>query len=805
VTTPQQGRPDQSVDPNAGFQISSSFNQLVTSIQALQQTINNQVSFQERQANAQARYSAAGIEHLPQISDAALQGITRAGGMTEGMSGQTSMMTGTGALSSLQNLQTYTSQRLGAWMAGAPLLTAPGGGGMFNQRGAGPNTPAGATPAGTPNSTWAPAGSGAAAAAAAAGGSSGAAPPPAGNPLWTPPPPGGAPGAPPAVSGGLASAQNPALQLLGTRLAMSGGTRSGISAAIRGLPGVGLLSDILGAVGSAGNIFQSQFAQGRNYQEFEGGTNLGGQAERVHQAIYQASMAFSPLGSGAAGAAFQGVSELGYNRAAGFQTTSGNQGTGNQGNYAQDRQGALNFVYNQYTQSGASVQQTLETLAIASQNSTVNLGNLNTILNNLSKTAGEAGSNAEAMRTSFQQAFQTAVSGGAAAGAPSLAGAVTGTQASYGQAFAGTSFAGELSQGRQYLLAGQYGISPGQAQYISRNAPQQYANMISGQNLSFIQQLPGMTSQALASLQQMISQYGGSPNPDQVNSIATAWLNQWQVPNDINLDVWAQVLSQLTGVNVSAGNVMQFVVQQVAGNNEASQAASQPSSAASGTASGSATVSASSTSGAVTGQYGLAQATSATPVAGRAGVLGATTGGSQTWQQVLASHAGTAAQAYLAEEKKSGQRSPVLEALLQNTTQSDQVQVQTKDGPRVMSLTDAMKYYPDELMSGNVMVYNGKGTQMLGTTASITHGLSAQDTAGIEAEERGAAGSKSGVSAAQFKKTHPKITNASTGATVKVDLSNEAKQLLKVLPTNYDAASASGTVPAVPWPSTSSR
>jgi hypothetical protein len=122
MTTPTPGRPGQSVNPGGDFQISSSFNQLVQSIEGLQQTIATQVSVMERQANAQARYAATSLGTLPQVTDPALQRLQQAGGAGPSLAGPTSQVPGLGALSSLQGLQTFTSRRLGNWLAGTPAV-----------------------------------------------------------------------------------------------------------------------------------------------------------------------------------------------------------------------------------------------------------------------------------------------------------------------------------------------------------------------------------------------------------------------------------------------------------------------------------------------------------------------------------------------------------------------------------------------------------------------------------------------------------------------------------------------------------
>jgi hypothetical protein len=790
MTMPPDGRPDQSVNPGGDFELAAAFQTLVTKVEALTSVIQSQTNVQERSANAQARYAAISATKQAQISDLAVQRIQVAGGLSPGMTGGTSQITPTGALSSLQNLQSFTAQRIGQWMAGTPLFTGGSGG-------------TGLTPIGTPNSTTAPAGSGAQAvqrASAPSGGGTGGPGGPGQIPGQAPGPGlGGLPGKVFGAAGPASQGESNALgymQLAGSRIAMSGGTLGGIAGAIKGLPGIGLAVD---AYTGLTNFYQGQYEQGRQYQETEGGTNEGGQAERLHQAGYQLSMAFSPLGSKAAGQAFNAVTALGYSRA----STSMDTTFGGTGAYAQDRMGALNFAYNQFTSTGAPIDQSVQMIQAAGQNVTISLKQVGEALLGISDDAGKAGANANTARQQFLGYFQTAIQGGAGQGSPALAGAVAATQASYGKQFAGTSFAGELTQQRQYLISGQTGLSIGQLQTMQRTNPNQYAGLIGTQNVAFLTYL-GIQPDAMQALQQMIGSAGGGAavkmSPDLADRIANQWLNQYQGKYDWNLTIWAQILSSLTGISLTPANVGAWIVQQVAGNNEASGANHPVSGAPGGGTSGTPTSNAAG-SGAATGQYGLAQGVAPAPITGPMSRFGGMTSG-QSWQQVLTGKSGTAATAYLSEEKTAGQRSPVLEALLQNLSQGDQVQVQTKNGPRVMSFTDAMKYYPDELMSGAAQFFSSGG-KSLGNTSSITHGLTYSDPTGVAAEEKAAAGSNLGVTSKAWQRSHPGSTVKSGGVTI--SLAADAQKLLKLLPGNGEQAGAAGTAPTSPWPTYSSR
>jgi hypothetical protein len=562
---------------------------------------------------------------------------------------------------------------------------------------------------------------------------------------------------------------------------MSGGSFSSLSNIVRAVPGVGLAMD---AVNGIANTYLSQREAGRVYQEVEGGSNLSAQTERLHALGYQASM-FGRMPEGAAAQAFGAVTAMGYNQAA--------VGEGSQ---AQNRQSALNFVYGNYTGTGMDVNQSLQALQAAQQDSQVNLSKLATTLNQLSAAAGQAGTNADTARQQFISYFNAALGQGMGNGATTVAGGVSSMQASMGKEFSGVNFSGELSQSRQYLLSGMSGISASQLQSIARNNPGAYNQLLAGQNTQFLTQGGLMTPQMTSGLSQMIAAAGGGnaimSNPGLRDQVATQFLNKYQVSGNINENVWAQEISALTGVQMTPTQAFQWIVSQSAGVNEASHNGSLTGSSSAGSS-----VSAGKLGSAPTGRFGLATGHGAQ----LGGLVSALTfggaGNPQNWQQQLMSGNGAAASPYLAQEQKSGQRSPVLEALLQNTGSGDQVMVQTASGQRVMSMADAMKYYPNELAAGNVQFYSSSG-QSLGSTSGLTHGL-VNSAASVTAEEKQRAGANLGVTAAAWAKAHPGVTPAGGGQAVTISLSSEAQQLLKLLPGNNDQAAASSQVPANPY------
>jgi hypothetical protein len=493
------------------------------------------------------------------------------------------------------------------------------------------------------------------------------------------------------------------LQNVGAQVASSGGSSvtGMISSALRAIPGVGLLMD---AANAGTNAYLNQREAGRVYQNVEGGSNLDAQTERLHEAVYQASM-YGRMPQGAAAQAFGAVTAMGYNQAA--------VGEGQQ---PQNRQSALNFIYGNYTKTGMDTSQSEQILQTASGNAQVNLTQLSAALNSLSEDAGKAGTNADTARQQFNSYFAAALGQGAANGSTTLAAGISSMQASMGKEFSGVNFSGELSQQRQYLLSGMSGQTPAQLQYMQRNDPQQYLKMLSSQNMQFLTSGGLMTSQMTSSMNSLIAKAGGASavagNPGLRDQVATQFLNQNQVSGNINENLWAQEISALTGVNMNASQAFQWIVSQSAGDNESSHNASLPNT---GTASLAPT----------TGTSSAAVASAAAKVA--------------------ATKSTTAASASALSSKLDG--------------------IFGQGAPKTINT----------------------GSTAAGETLAKAKAAAATAAAKTTAKTSGASG------------------QTSSAARVTVDLTPNAAQLLKMLPSNNDEAAATSSVPANPYVSQSSR
>jgi hypothetical protein len=718
MAIPWPDGPDSSVNgPDSNAQVAQGLQVVVRQLATLNQAITAQTAQITRTMNAQSRYQVGshggGVSNTPQMNPQIVANV-QAAGQQLGSAG-TGQTTGMGAMSSMAGMQSYLLQQLGQWIAGVPLYqpTVPGGSGPGTYAGGGSAGGGGRGGGGTPGGPIAGGGPGGGPSGGGGGGrrggggggGSGSGGGGGGGPVM---PTGGLAGA---VMGGAISGAIPpsaaarsiqVLQNVGAQVASSGGTSitGMIGSALRAIPGVGLVAD---AANSATNAYLNQREAGRVYQNVEGGSNLDAQTERLHEAVYQASM-YGRMPQGAAAQAFGTVTAMGYNQAA--------VGEGQQ---PQNRQSALNFIYGNYTKTGMDTSQSEQILQTASGNAQVNLTQLSAALNSLSEDAGKAGANADTARQQFNSYFASALGQGAGNGSTTLAAGISSMQASMGKEFSGVNFSGELSQQRQYLLSGMSGQTPAQLQYMQRNDPQQYLKMLSGQNMQFLTSGGLMTPQMTASMNSLINKAGGAAkvagNPGVRDQIATQFLNQNQVSGNINENLWAQEISALTGVNMNSSQAFQWIVSQSAGDNESSHNSSLPN----------------------TGTTSLAPTTS------------------------TSSAAVSAAAAKVAATKKA---TPT---------------------------------------SGNALVSKLDGIFGLPAPKTINTGSAAAGETAAKAKVAAAA------KAAPAKTTAATAGASTTAARVTVDLTPNAAQLLKMLPTNNDEAAATSSVPANPYVSQSSR
>lgn len=535
---------------------------------------------------------------------------------------------------------------------------------------------------------------------------------------------------------------------------------------------------------SAGtDLYLSEREKNRYYQGIEGGSNADGFGERFHEEAYRWSLGMGMSGE-MARRSFKGVTALGY--------------TGKDESTNQGRQDALNFVYHNYNTRGMDVEESLGFIQTASKDATVNFQNLSQALKEVSDTAGKAGVNAKLMRQNFEGLLTTSINTGAGPGAANLAGIFSATQASYGRPFQNSDFSGQLATGYQYMLGAQYGVRPGQLQSIMRNRPQEYARMVSGSQRQIIEQQIG--PQAIRDIQQLISKYGTTQQA--VPIIEQEFLN---AHSEIDLNVLSQVLSgPLTGVQLDNSNVMDWIIQQLMGN---TAAAHTPDPSASGPVAAKGD-----TSKATSGKFGLVQpTTSKTDQESKDKSVEYNIKHSGDYHDFFGLHnkESKTGNTYWDQMQQSGQRDPVLEAILQNVKDPDatNVRVSTSTGERIVSLSEAMKYFPNELAKGDVQIVSGSQS---GQTISDVVGGNVDASRDTSSELTNPDGAKAGQTVREYEthnyKDYPTNKgNQVSDQKVTVDLTTEARQLLQLLPSLNNQSSATGYPPYNPNSAQGSR
>jgi hypothetical protein len=528
------------------------------------------------------------------------------------------------------------------------------------------------------------------------------------------------------------------------------------------------------------NIYLSEREKNRLYQGMEGGSNASGFGERWHEEAYRWTM--PGMSGDMARESFKGVTALGYNG-----KVKGGQG----------RQDALDFVYHNYNARGMDVDESLGFVQTASRDATVNFKELSSALKDVSDTAGKFGVNAKVARQGFQGLLDAAINTGSGGGSTGLAQIFSSTQASYGREFQNVNMSGQLDTGYQYMIGAQYGVAPGQLQKIMRNQPGEYARMVTGSRMSFIKGV--LTPEEIADLQALIKKYGNSTAA--VPAIEKEFLDSH---TRIDLNVIAETLSgQLTGVQLDRSNVMDWIIHQLAGNTAAAHT-DQTSAVA--------PVDASKADGAQTGKFGLidmsggsgekvskrVQRISITEQHADSGFLGL---------GIIGHHKNRAGEVYADAMEKSGKRDPVLEAILQNVKEPNKtdVRVNTATGDRIVSLSEAMKYFPNELARGNVQLVSGN--QSGKTISDVVQGH-VDSNREYKDELANTQGQKVGQTVEEYGKKHKlpgEKKDAPSGGKVTVDLSDEAKRLFKILDGTGNESSATGYPPYNPNSAQGSR
>ncbi|WP_428957951.1 hypothetical protein [Streptomyces sp. cg35] len=567
-----------------------------------------------------------------------------------------------------------------------------------------------------------------------------------------------------------------------------GGGGSGMGSWTRAaLPRIGTMvggaaGGVVGAAIAVGSQIPAEVRSQRDknayYQSIEGGSNVAGFAERAHEEAYRWTT-FGVLSSDEARKAFKGVTKLGYN-----SKVEGGPG----------RQDALNFVYHGKTSYGATVDESLQELQVASKNAQIQFKDLSKALKDVSDSAGKAGVNSQMARAEFTQLMDTATKNGFGSSAVGVAQLEQQTKNSYGRSFQDLDVSDRLSMSHAYMAASTAGMSV--SDYLTSGVT---AKGMADQNLDYAAVQAVLKPGVEEWIKTQVSKSGGAGNLSEAvaTQIGEELIRKFY-PNDS--PALAQVVARLSGNKGLASDPVKaatWIVQQY--NDKGSLATAQSMSKKD-----KAEQKKISEKNSVIKGVGE---TARIPMDDRGLNAGKTLVGDKNLDNEhsggFLGFGGDNSDAYNAyqdwHKKNGGQEDPVIYSLL-NKIKGDnksKVAVTTKTGKKVVSLADAIKRHRNELASGKAVIVEG---DQAGKTVAQVLGEDKVDPLRDFSKEAKAKESE-GESYAKWEKDHTKKDKKGRDK-LEISLTAEARRLLTVLDsTGVNGSSATANPPLSPFAS----
>ncbi|THA72582.1 hypothetical protein E6R60_27010 [Streptomyces sp. A0642] len=518
---------------------------------------------------------------------------------------------------------------------------------------------------------------------------------------------------------------------------------------------------------------RSQRDKNAFYQSIEGGSNFDGFAERAHEEAYRWTT-FGVLSSDEARKAFKGVTKLGYN-----SKVEGGEG----------RQDALDFIYHGKTRRGATVDESLQTLQVASKNALTNFNDLSNALNEVSDSAGKAGVNSQMARAEFTQLMDVANKSGYGSSAVGVAALEQQTKNSYGRSFQDMDVSKRLGVSHAYMASSIAGISV--SEYLTSGPT---AKGAADQLLDSASVRAALKPGVEAWIKEQISKSGGDVSEETATQIGEELIQKFY-PND------AFALAQVVGTLSGNGGLSQdpvkaatWIVQQYNGKGAGATASNMKKQDQK---------SLEKTSESNRLRTDVKENLRPHASGGRGGVVtGALKGLDKETSGGFLGFGGDPSDAVSAYEKwhkKTGDEDPVVYNLLNKIDGDDKskVAITTKDGKRVVSLTEAIKNHRNELASGKAVVVEG---DKAGKSVAEILGDDKVDPLRDFSKEAKASG-KVGESYEEWEKKH--TTKDKKGREkLEIGLTAEARRLLTVLDsTGVNGSAATASPPLSPYPS----
>lgn len=550
--------------------------------------------------------------------------------------------------------------------------------------------------------------------------------------------------------------------------------------ATKAIPVVGWALAAADLIGKGFRFAQDQRAENAQFQSIYGGSNVEGIGQRVQQEGFKWGQFFTTgLKDEDAQKLFQGVSQMGY-----MDSERGN---------------ILDFAQKQYKNLGMSVDQSLKAIQIASAGANSGLTGLEQALTAVTKSARQSGQSADVMREKFLNVFAATTQAGYGTASASVASVLTSQGPGRSRDLQNADYSPMLNETNQRVTAAGLGMPYGA--FVAQNAE---GNTIPGleqkdkQIKSVVNAVlnPGLKSK----VDTLVQQHGGIDavrnSPGARREIGLELLKTGQVDPGI-----VKQLGSAYGVdlsNVPAENTGEWIVDQYTGGGalapkaKEAQAAQQQRKLA-------------------PGEFG----------------------GTDLWEQLTGKLPGTdfvqsnwgtnglsgavrnknaSLLAYNDLQQTNQTADPGIEAMIQSLGHYSEagIEVQTKDGPKVVSQADAIKYYPDQVAKGDVTVVGGPA-DVAGRKVSELTGVSEKNfklgDKTVDSASQPAAGAAGGVSPDEWTAQHPSSydTAAKDAAITKVtiDMTPEMKKYFNITTTGQtqngqvEAGASTGLPPSV--------
>lgn len=596
----------------------------------------------------------------------------------------------------------------------------------------------------------------------------------------------------------------------------SGFSRGGFKGAARAVPYLGTAVAVVEGVNDAAIWGTKQREANARYQSIYGsenfdlseaissgigitggedGTNRSGLASRLQEQGYMLGQRFSLGGmtEDQSREAFRGVSSLGYD--------------------STKRSQSLDFISSSYKKLGMSVQESLQLVQISAQHANSSLGGVAKGLQTVTEAAVATGQNANMLRQSFAANYGAVLGAGGGAGSGALATAFTMSGAGVSRDLSGLNYAGVLQNpGMVNLLAGSSGRTAGQL--LSEVNSGNIRALTAPLQQRMDQSMTSTMSQSVRNdLRNLVEKNGGNKVVGKSQGAQRAIALQLMKNRGWNIYTARQALANIVGDTSGMDDVQvaEAFVANLSGagvDAQAQEAEKQNQ-----------ITNLSDEDKKRMDQFGLpsrfvegmqdkrAEQRSFSDVFGSISEAFGGTSAELNSQRALS----TNANAYSEYQKNSKTSNPAIEAMLTkfggNT--DARIQVQTKQGPRVVTIDEAIKHFSDQISSGQAIVMNAgdeSGKAISEVTGVRVGGFKAGQNGTIDSTMKDA---PVGQSIDDWNKAHPAgSSSAGVGGatgTVNISLTPEVARIFQFTSTggvNIQGAAASGRPPV---PSTGPR